>query len=278
MALCACLALFNFAQIVSAQTTRIMSYNIRSGSNVYDVYNVTLTGVTIASFSPDLVGIQEVDQFTGRHPGDDQPMILANITGMNVRYGRMRDFMGGGFGIAVLSKFPILETREFHYSPPGGNPTEPLRCQVPLPNDYCQGMVAIRVQPPGFPSPFWFATTHLQVADSDLNETLELMNFVYSLGGNVVLAGDFNSAPTSPAIKFMTKYMFDMWGTFMPGNPGLTYDSLNPSTRDDYQFILKGQNGKQPFKVVNPVVPVTLSSDHRPVIADYTFVKSDFYK
>lgn len=72
----------------------VLSYNIRSGSNISDVYNITRTGATIASLKPMLAGIQEVDNMTTRHPGDDQPAILGDLTGMTPVYGKMRDFEG----------------------------------------------------------------------------------------------------------------------------------------------------------------------------------------
>lgn len=39
-------------------------------------------------------GIQEVDNDTARHPGDDQPAILGALTGMMPVYGKMRNFEG----------------------------------------------------------------------------------------------------------------------------------------------------------------------------------------
>jgi len=255
---------------LSQASVRIMSYNIRSGSDAWDTYNLTQTAAAINALKPDLVGLQEVDQNTQRHPGDNQPLLLSNLTGMAVRFGRMRDFMNGGYGVAVLSRFPILETREFHYGIPGQYPTDPLQCAVPANNDYCQGVVAIRVQPPKFPMPFWFATTHLQVADSDLNETLQLTKILQSLGGVVVMTGDFNSPPSTDAIKHMQSLYVDTYATFASPNGGYTYNSTLPSERIDYHFFTPVYQGQKTFSVANVQVPAITASDHRPVIGDYT--------
>lgn len=85
---------FYLPLVSSSVTISVLSYNIRSGSNISDVYNITRTGETIKSLSPMLVGVQEVDNMTARHPGDDQPAILGSITGLTPVYGKMRDFEG----------------------------------------------------------------------------------------------------------------------------------------------------------------------------------------
>jgi hypothetical protein len=58
-----------------------------------------------------------VDNKTTRHPLDE-PARLAELTGMHVFFGKMRDFEGGDYGIAILSKLPILESKIFYYQKP----------------------------------------------------------------------------------------------------------------------------------------------------------------
>jgi endonuclease/exonuclease/phosphatase family metal-dependent hydrolase len=67
------------AFVALSSCLRTVSYNIRSGENISGEFNITLTGITIASFNPDLVGIQEVDNYTQRHYVDE-PAILSQVS------------------------------------------------------------------------------------------------------------------------------------------------------------------------------------------------------
>jgi len=70
----------------------ISSYNIQSGSGFDGVYNLVRTAGAISAMKPDLIGLQEVDNNTQRHFPDDQPNILANLTGMAPYYASFRPF------------------------------------------------------------------------------------------------------------------------------------------------------------------------------------------
>lgn len=249
-------------------TLRVLSYNIRSGSNIDNVYNISRTAATIKSYKPMLVGLQEVDNNTARHPGDDQPAILAAKTGLAYRYAKFRNFEGGGYGIAILSALPIEDTIILYYNKPGYSiNTPPSQCSNPQPRDYCQGALAIRVSmdiPNEFPIPvsgnnnnkqkngvsntkvpLWFATTHLEVdprGQVQVEEVKQLLHFLSRLTPKapVILTGDFNSKPTSEAIRLVVSdpgfKMYDVWHMCGVG-PGFTYNSSKPFERIDYVFL-----------------------------------------
>jgi len=152
----------------------LMSYNIRSGSNISDVYNITATAAAIRSFDVDFVGLQEVDNDTARHPGQDQPLLLGQMTGLIPSYAVMRYFEGGFYGVATLTspRFPILETQIWRYNNPNNTTpsntqdnlkTPPQDCSNPVTGDYCQGILALRValDPPVNQTQIWFCTTHI---------------------------------------------------------------------------------------------------------------------
>jgi endonuclease/exonuclease/phosphatase family metal-dependent hydrolase len=185
----------------------LMSYNIRSGSNVNDVYNLTATAAEINNIhstvsGPFLVGIQEVDVNTTRHPVN-QPELLAQMTGLHSVFARMRDFEGGGYGILILSSVQPLRHRVLHY-----NGTSPTKCHDQHVADYCQGASAVWFGPP---LNIWFVTTHLGLDGVQLEEMRQLveveyflfvkklervenvlLQFVKTLDGPVYITGDFN--------------------------------------------------------------------------------------
>jgi len=98
---------------------RIASYNIRSGSGMDDVYNLSRTAEAIRLLNVDIVGLQEVDNNTDRHPHDNQAQVLANLTGLTHHvFAKFRDFENGGYGVAIISRFPIEAAVTLHYSKP----------------------------------------------------------------------------------------------------------------------------------------------------------------
>ena len=219
---------------------------------------------------PDAIGLQEVDRYTRRH-NVDEPDILANLTGMHWTFGKMRDFQGGGYGVAILTRSEPLETRTFYYHPPGGKRGE---CKDgPSTADYCQGAIAVKVPAPERSKPVWFITTHIGLFDMQLNEVKELVTeFVPELAADteadgIFITGDFNSVPTSDAVKYIVSEeggFVDTWATAGSGD-GFTFDSNAPFERIDY-ILQKKPTG---YKCTKIVVPQTLASDHLPVIAQF---------
>jgi endonuclease/exonuclease/phosphatase family metal-dependent hydrolase len=53
------------------------------------------TAEAISSLNVDIIGLQEVDNLTERHKGDDQMKILSKMTNLPFyKFGKMRDFQG----------------------------------------------------------------------------------------------------------------------------------------------------------------------------------------
>lgn len=127
-----------------ADSVHPMSYNIKSGTGMDGVFNLQRTADVINQISPDFVGLQEVDNCTERAP-IDEANTLAGLTGMYAFFGKMRDYEGGGYGIAILTKEEPTETRIFYYHKPGVvNQTR--NCTGDAQGaDYCQGAIAVLV-------------------------------------------------------------------------------------------------------------------------------------
>jgi endonuclease/exonuclease/phosphatase family metal-dependent hydrolase len=91
---------------VASIRLRIVTYNIQvlaqGDSGVID---------TLARLSPDLVGLQEVDQGTTRSQGRSQAKVLAEALGMQYAYAAAMPYAGGEFGIAILSRGAITDVR-----------------------------------------------------------------------------------------------------------------------------------------------------------------------
>ena len=92
---------------------RLLTYNIHTCIGGVDRrYDPERIRGTIAHYEPDLVLLQEVDQFARRSNHDRQVDVLGDMLGLRHRtYCPHVTVRGGGeYGNAILSRFPLTET------------------------------------------------------------------------------------------------------------------------------------------------------------------------
>ncbi|MFC1795216.1 endonuclease/exonuclease/phosphatase family protein, partial [Planctomycetota bacterium] len=99
------------AKLESSARIAVLTYNIYHGEDVKGGSNLDAVAGIINSLKPDLVAIQEVDNKTGRAKGLDLTAELSRRTGMQGVFGKAMDYDGGGYGEAVLSRYPLLEIK-----------------------------------------------------------------------------------------------------------------------------------------------------------------------
>lgn len=96
---------------VETKKLKIGSYNIANGREIY--WDFKVLADDIVKNELDIVGIQEVDQFCNRSKNSDTMELLKQYTGMQYyAFFKCIDYDGGEYGTAILSKYPILETKE----------------------------------------------------------------------------------------------------------------------------------------------------------------------
>lgn len=285
----ACLIIANC--ISSTLSIRFGTYNIQSGSNIDHVYNLTVTAETIKELGVDIIALQEVDNSTTRHPVD-QTTYIAQYNKVQpfefFHFEKMRNFQNGGYGISILSKQKVIKRLlTYHY-----NNTTPEQCVVQKDGDYCQGLTLIEI-PYKYENisnlSIYFGTTHLGIGLNNSQQLNEAKQIVQWMTDNIIkvsrnpyiilMTGDYNSIPTDDTIsKVMRSLFLDLWiendickKIIDPSNVnGYTFDSLNPSKRIDYFFMLKSPNFPEQIKLNCEIQVVsTLSSDHRPVLLNF---------
>jgi endonuclease/exonuclease/phosphatase family metal-dependent hydrolase len=227
---------------------RVMTYNIHVGVGMDKRMDLQRIADVINQEHPDLVGLQEVDRGVKRTQGVDEIAELARLTQMEFAFAHNLDYQGGQYGVAILSRFPILKTDHRMYL----NKREAER----------RGMLRIEVASGG--QRFSFATTHLdyQYEDGRIFEAGQLLDFLGVEKGSLILVGDFNVDPTGDSYKLVAAYFRDAWLETNKKEKGLSYPADHPAKRIDYIFYRAGPQAKKAWTVD------TQASDHIPVVAD----------
>ncbi len=219
-----------------------VSYNIKSLVRT----SAGAVASVLGSSGADVVLIQEIKN---AHVGN-QPAAIAGILGMdyafaqNVAYGS-----SGGYGTAVLSRFPIVSADNTHLPRPG--------------NTQQRGLAHVVIDVDGKEVSVY--NTHLQ----NLSESARMMQ-IRAIAGIVaqddrpqIFGGDMNAHYGSPVMGVARTVFADTWATVGVGG-GLTHPSSHLRGRIDY--LMHANEGITP--VTSDVLPAKLS-DHMAVRARY---------
>ena len=228
-----------------------MSYNVHVGTGMDKRLDLRRVADVIRRERPDLVGLQEVDVGVARTNRIDQITELARLTGMRAAFAPNLEYQGGWYGVAVLSRFPILKTEH--------------RLFDHLREAERRGLLLVEVEAGG--RSLSFATTHLdyQHRDNRRFETEQLLAALSGVRRPLVVAGDFNDEPTGDSYKLMLTRFADAWAAASPQGHGLTYPADRPVKRIDYVFHSAALRARRAWVVES------LASDHRAVMAELEF-------
>ena len=247
------------ARTPAAEPVRVLVYNIHAGKTAAGVDNLTGVADLVRSTHADVVLLQEVDQGTRRSGGVDQPAKLASLTGHRAAFGSALAYDGGKYGVAILSRWPIVAETLIHLpvDPPqqrAGGSSEPrglLRVILATP----AGRLAV-------------LDTHLDPSGDDrwrrqeIGTVVRLTREAASLAPLVIVGGDLNSTPESEVQRMMRGASFrDSW-TECGSGAGLSYPDDVPVKRIDYLY-LTGDIHCSSARVIE-----TRVSDHRPVLVE----------
>ena len=160
---------------------KIGSYNIANGRDVD--HNLTVIGQDIKDQGLDIVGVQEVDQFTNRSGNQDTMKILSESSGLEY-YTFFRAILhdGGEYGLGILSRYPILTTSRKLLDSAGHEQ-----------RIFCKAVIDIEGEEINF------FVTHLSYEDDALNaaQTATVIKELRKVEGNFILTGDFNTSDFS---------------------------------------------------------------------------------
>ncbi|GGB90265.1 endonuclease/exonuclease/phosphatase family protein [Dyadobacter sediminis] len=236
------------------QGFRVMTYNIHhcNPPSAGDKIDVEAIAKVIHAEKPDFVALQEVDVNTERSgKGKNQAQQLAELTGMQFYFSKAIDHQGGEYGVAVLSRFPVLDSVKYSL---------PIHADKPEEN---RTIAAITVMLPSRQKMI-FASTHLGLKEA--NRLLQAETIISHFGKTalpMILAGDFNAVPESPVMAVFNPYFASSCSDCKP-----TIPVENPSKTIDFILYKKGNKLKS---LGTRVMDEKYASDHLPVVADFVF-------
>lgn len=237
--------------LCTAQSVRLMSMNLKEGGE-YIGHRAKPYADLIKEYNPDFVCLQEVDYYTVRNGKSDMLDSLALQTGMFPFYCKSFDYQGGGFGVAVLSKYPFFNAGKIVSSIAGTR--EP------------RGTGWVCVQLPGG-EVVRVGSVHLAVENyqAAIKQFAELNKVILTDSETpTLLAGDFNCPPDGDAVT----YVKVKWQEIARGS-GNTIPSSGPTTQLDY---VMGHPKKWTYSNYQIIARPDLS-DHCFVVADVSYEK-----
>jgi endonuclease/exonuclease/phosphatase family metal-dependent hydrolase len=237
---------------VEDPTLRVMAYNIKHGHGNDGVVDLERAAAVIEAVAADVVTLQEVDQRCGRSGNLDQAAWLGERLGMRPIFGTFMDYDGGRYGMAILSRLPIVEW-ENHVLPPGAEPRSALSARLRLEDGSDVVVVGIHL----------YATREQRLAQA--RTVLEIFT---DEPAPVILAGDFNSRPDSPVMELLWR----KWANPDKGEDRFTFDSQSPDREIDYILYHPADR----FEVTRmDVLDEPLASDHRPLVLEVRVAASN---
>lgn len=162
---------------------RVATWNIRAGRSA----SLEDIAIELETMQTDIVALQEVDVGVRRTGFRDQPMVLATALGFHHVFAASIRWDGGDYGLAVLSRWPLVDVRrhrlEFHGA---GEPRIVLEVTV------CTGGRRLRLFN-------HHADVRARSRDAGLSELRRLV--APAVGRGVLVLGDFNDGPEAAGVR-----------------------------------------------------------------------------
>ena len=231
---------------------RIVAYNVKHGLGLDGRVDLERIASVIRELEPDVVTLQEIDSVTTRTGLVDQAAALGRLTGMRALFGGFMDYRGGRYGMALLSRYPVVDW-DNHRLPDGAEPRTALAARIEL----------LR---PGYgraPRVVVVGVHLYATAEERLAQAEHLRALFADEDDPVILAGDFNSTPESPVLRLLQDE--GGWSRPPKTGSGYTFPADEPEREIDFIMLRPGDR----FRVrEHRAVAETVASDHRPVLID----------
>ena len=240
---------------LGSRRLRIATWNIHSAVGVDGRHDLGRIGSVLCEVRPDVVALQEVDRGLRRTAFEDQAAGLAARLGFGSRFCATRTASPGDFGIAVLSRFPVVAAHEYDLT--YGERREPRSC------------LRVDLAPTGdtrlhvFNCHFGLATLERRYQRRRMLSDAILLS--EELHDPVVLMGDFNDRPVSVVHSSLRQHFTDAYRA-TGKRRGATFGFGPLRLRLDHIYV------SRQMRIIDCAVCRTqtarIASDHRPLVAE----------
>lgn len=232
-----------------------LTYNIHHGApDKSNVVNLNDIAAVIRKSGAAIVALQEVDVHVSRSGKVNQAEELAKLLNMHHYFSKSINHDGGEYGVAILSKYKLTNTRnELLPMPTSGEQRSVAIATIELP-----GKVFIE-----------FASTHLDLNVPNRTAQVERLNAISkSLNKPFLVGGDYNAIPTSSEmIKLKEEFNLSCLGSCP-----LTIPVRNPKRAID--FVAFNKPAAAQFTLVSAdAMTEEYASDHLPVKVVFNYKK-----
>ena len=229
----------------------LVSYNIHSGIGTDGRFDLRRVGEVLREIDADVIALQEVGDFRGKTSREDQPEHLADLLGMHMAFGPNVVRQGRRYGNAVLSRLPILKSKNYDLSVHRREPRGALRCDLELSEGRQLHVFCLHLG--------------LSLGERRQQESLLLSADILRDAVRrdpVVVCGDFNYWGNKPVPALVRRAIHD--AALELRAPARTYPSRLPLLRLDRIFV---DMGVRPLTIrPHRSSLARLASDHLPLV------------
>ena len=239
-------------------TLRVATYNVHGCVGMDRQRSESRIAEVIASLKADIVGLQELDQNRARSGAIDQAGVIAKQLGWHHYFHPAMRRAEELYGDAILSRYPIAVRNAVELP---GNP--PWYCRETRGVTWAEAETPLgRVH---------LINSHFGLGRQERMLQAQLLTSAEWLGSvpadaQVIVLGDFNSVPWSPAYKIIEAKLRDVRRLLASSFSFRTYPTAFPALAVDHIFISAAF--KPASMHVHRDAPARLASDHFPLVAD----------
>ncbi len=237
---------------------QVMTYNIHSCVGIDDKVRPERIVSVIKSCNADIIALQEVDSNRYQTKGHEQAKLIADVLSMSHHFYAISDWSGEQYGLAILSRFPIMHVKSAHLTPSNHALRSEARGAMWIQVETSAGLVNV-------------INTHFGLRQEERQRQAEILLSENWIGGipqhePVILCGDFNAGPRSAVYHAFTKSLVDVQLHSRKVRPKATFASILPVVRIDHIFASGHFNIRSVSQPRTPTAKV--ASDHLPVCAE----------
>jgi endonuclease/exonuclease/phosphatase family metal-dependent hydrolase len=223
---------------------RILAYNIKHGVGMDGQLDLERAAELIRELDPDVVTLQEIDRNCGRSGGVDQAKWLGEACGMHAAFGAFMDYDGGEYGMAVLSRAPMINVENIRL-PDGSEPRTALGVRV----ETSMGEVIV-------------CGIHFYRTEEQRMAQANVVSEHYAWARvPVILAGDFNSEPGGAVMTSLEA----TWQNIPKEGQSFTFPSDKPEREIDFCMVRPAGKAVSGSVVI---IDEPLVSDHCPLLLE----------